>query len=62
MAVMVNAQVSRVHTQMTMNGKLSAVGVEFSVGDQEYSVNAIEEVILSAGYVKLYSPTRLIAH
>ena len=52
---MVHAQATRILTQPTANGKLSAVGAEFMVGDKVYVANAAEEVILSAGYMLFLS-------
>ncbi|KZT05544.1 GMC oxidoreductase [Laetiporus sulphureus 93-53] len=52
LTVLTSASVNRMHTDTTMNGKLSAMGVEFLHGDKTYIVNAKKEVILSAGALK----------
>ena len=49
LTVMVHAPVRHILTDKAGNGKSSAVGVVFEHDGKTHTVNAIEEVILSAG-------------
>ncbi len=51
---MVHAPVRNILLETAGNGKSTAVGVVFEYAGKTYSVNALEEVILSAGYVFIF--------
>ncbi|KAH9948777.1 alcohol oxidase [Amylocystis lapponica] len=50
--VLTSAHVQKISTRETLNGNLTAVGVEFKVAGKSYVVNAGREVILAAGSLK----------